>query len=208
MTVGDLVNFSVTATDSVSGVPGPFSWIFGDNTGTTTGATPSHTYTQAGTYQVTVSAADGAGNIGTGHLTIAVKPPGSTGSAPANTGTPTITGTAREGQALIGGQRFVVRQPNLVRLSVAALRRSRRQLHEHHRRNVGRLPRRARRRQSHPSRRGHGHERLRFHTATSAPTATVAAPPAGLPANTGSAGDQRHADGRRKAVDDERHVDR
>jgi plastocyanin len=73
--VGTLVNFSAQASDAVSGVAGGgYSWSFGDNTPGHTGATASHTYTQTGTFQVSATATDGAGNAGTGSKTITVVP--------------------------------------------------------------------------------------------------------------------------------------
>jgi hypothetical protein len=53
------VNMSAAATDRLS--PVTFTWNFGDG-GTAAGAAVSHTYTRGGTFQVTVTATDGAGN--------------------------------------------------------------------------------------------------------------------------------------------------
>ena len=70
--VGQLVGFSAQAADGVSGVKGNFAWSFGDNTAGANGATTSHTYTQPGTYMVSATSADGAGNSGSGTKTITV----------------------------------------------------------------------------------------------------------------------------------------
>jgi hypothetical protein len=92
--VGDLVSFAAQANDATSGV-GALSWTFGDNTAGGAGAAVTHTYTQAGTFQATVSTADGAGNAGTSHVTVTVTPPapggttGSTGSSSTTTVAPT-----------------------------------------------------------------------------------------------------------------------
>lgn len=89
--VGDLVSFSSSATDGVSGVPGATTWNFGDNTAGATGTSATHTYTSAGTYNVSASTSDGAGNPGSGNLTITVVPPTSSGTG-TSTGTTTTTG--------------------------------------------------------------------------------------------------------------------
>lgn len=70
---GDLVNFSAQASDP-SGVGG-INWSFGDNTPGSAGATTSHTYTQPGTYVATASTTDGAGNAGSGQVTVTVQAP-------------------------------------------------------------------------------------------------------------------------------------
>jgi len=69
---GDLVTFSASASDGGSGVSGPYTWSFGDNTPGQQGATPAHTYTAAGTYHVTVSVKDGAGNEATASADLVV----------------------------------------------------------------------------------------------------------------------------------------
>ena len=51
-----------------------YSWVFGDG-GTATGASPSHTFTAAGTYTVTVTATDEYGKIGTATGTVVVVGP-------------------------------------------------------------------------------------------------------------------------------------
>ena len=94
VTVGQLVSFSASASDP-AGVPGQFDWDFGDNTGHGSGAATTHTYTQAGTYQVKASINDGAGNSGVGTRTIVVNPapsgggtnPGGGGTTPGGGGT-------------------------------------------------------------------------------------------------------------------------
>ncbi len=51
----------VTFSDLSSGAPDNWSWTFGDG-GTSTAQDPSHTYTSAGNYTVTLTAGNGAGN--------------------------------------------------------------------------------------------------------------------------------------------------
>ncbi|MEA2444137.1 MAG: hypothetical protein QOJ12_1429, partial [Thermoleophilales bacterium] len=81
-TVGQLVSLSATASDP-AGVSGQFDWDFGDNTGHGNGSATTHTYTQAGTYQVKASINDGAGNAGVGTRTIVVNPaPSGGGTTP------------------------------------------------------------------------------------------------------------------------------
>ena len=41
---GDLVTFSASASDAISGISGPFAWDFGDNTPSKQGANITHTY--------------------------------------------------------------------------------------------------------------------------------------------------------------------
>jgi hypothetical protein len=86
-TVGQLVNFSGSATDPI-GVQNAYDWDFGDNTGHGSGATASHTYTQPGTYQVKLAAKDSAGNGGTGSTTITVAPAGGGGGGGSSTPPP------------------------------------------------------------------------------------------------------------------------
>jgi PKD domain len=70
---GDLVTFSASATDGLSGISGPFTWDFGDNTPSKQGANITHTYGDPGTYHVTLTGSDGAGNAGTAGADIVVK---------------------------------------------------------------------------------------------------------------------------------------
>ena len=65
--VGVATSFSATATDvspAVQATGFTYGWKFGDGT-TATGASPSHTFTAAGTYTVTVTATDEYGKSGT-----------------------------------------------------------------------------------------------------------------------------------------------
>jgi plastocyanin len=70
---GDLVTFSASSSDGLSGVSGPYIWDFGDNTSSKQGANITHTYGDPGTYHVTLSGHDGAGNEGTASVDIVVK---------------------------------------------------------------------------------------------------------------------------------------
>ena len=71
--IGTPVQFSATATDRLS-TP-VLTWSFGDGD-TATGGTPSHTYTRAGTFTVSVTATDAVGNASVATDTIVI-PPGS-----------------------------------------------------------------------------------------------------------------------------------
>ncbi len=53
---------SVQFTDSSTGGPTSWSWNFGDSSPTSTAQNPSHTYTQAGTYTVALTASNSGGN--------------------------------------------------------------------------------------------------------------------------------------------------
>jgi plastocyanin len=100
---GDLVTFSASASDGTSGIAGGYSWNFGDNTQTASGDNVTHTYTQTGTYQVTVTTHDGAGNTGTGHVTVTVKSPGSGTISNGGTVTKPVSSNAVNQQAGGGG---------------------------------------------------------------------------------------------------------
>lgn len=80
VTVGQLVTFSATASDP-AGTSGAFTWDFGDNTTPRSGASTTHTYTQAGTFVARATTNDGLGNPGTGTVTITVTVP-TGGAAP------------------------------------------------------------------------------------------------------------------------------
>ena len=58
--VGDLVTFQSQATDATSGVGAQSAWTWGDNTAGGGGASATHTFTQAGTYEVKLTVADNA----------------------------------------------------------------------------------------------------------------------------------------------------
>jgi PKD repeat protein len=64
--------FSDTASDAFSAVT--LSWSFGDGTPAATGASVSHTYTKAGTFTVTLTATDQAGNTSSVTHSITVTP--------------------------------------------------------------------------------------------------------------------------------------
>ncbi|PZF82474.1 PKD domain-containing protein [Jiangella anatolica] len=67
------VDFTATATDPEGDDPLTYAWVFGDG-GTASGATASHTYTEAGTYDATVTVTDARGAAATEHVTIEVEP--------------------------------------------------------------------------------------------------------------------------------------
>ncbi len=92
--VGDLVSFESQATDATSGVAAGGSWTWGDNTAGGSGASSSHSYTQAGTYEVRLTVADNAGNTGTATKVITVTAPAGGGTTtPGGGGTPTTPAT-------------------------------------------------------------------------------------------------------------------
>jgi hypothetical protein len=70
--VGQAVSFHATASDSWS-PPVDFAWIFGDG-GTGSTDTVSHVFGAPGTYTVSVTAADQAGNTATASTTVTVGP--------------------------------------------------------------------------------------------------------------------------------------
>jgi plastocyanin len=85
--VGDLVNLNAQSSDASSGTTGQYTWVFGDNTSNGAGASTSHTYTQAGTYEVKLTTSDGAGNPGEAKQVITVNPPQSGGGTGGDGGT-------------------------------------------------------------------------------------------------------------------------
>ncbi|HEY0279301.1 MAG TPA: PKD domain-containing protein [Solirubrobacterales bacterium] len=87
--IGQQPPFSAAPSDVWSEV-GPVTWSFGDGS-TATGASVSHAYAEAGSYQVTVSATDAAGVASTRAQTLIVPPPtGASGPGPTgDAGTPT-----------------------------------------------------------------------------------------------------------------------
>ncbi len=76
-----------------------YEWDFGDGT-TTTGVRPSHTYEEAGTYNVTLTVRDAAGNESVGYSTVQVMDQTNTGSAIIK-----VLGT--NGQAISGAYVYV-----------------------------------------------------------------------------------------------------
>jgi hypothetical protein len=68
--VGEPVTFSAGATDVWSGVAN-VTWSFGDGT-SATGDAVTHAFTTPGTFPVSVTAADGAGNVSTRSTTVAI----------------------------------------------------------------------------------------------------------------------------------------
>jgi hypothetical protein len=74
-TAGQPVTFSASLVDLWAGLgAGQPTWSFGDGT-QVAGATVTHTFAAAGTYAVTLNAADALGNTTTGTYSIVVAPP-------------------------------------------------------------------------------------------------------------------------------------
>nr|WP_303648719.1 PKD domain-containing protein [Haloarchaeobius litoreus] len=61
-----------------------FEWAFGDGSANATGATPTHTYDDAGDYTVTLAVTDASGNTATETVTVAVQRDDDDGAAPDN----------------------------------------------------------------------------------------------------------------------------
>jgi plastocyanin len=80
--VGDLVTFQAQAADATSGVGAQSSWTWGDNTAGGSGASATHTFTQAGTYEVKLAVADNAGNTAAASKVITVSAPSTGGQTP------------------------------------------------------------------------------------------------------------------------------
>jgi plastocyanin len=103
VTVGDLVSLTAQGSDATSGLSGNYAWGFGDNTTPGAGASVSHTFTAAGTYEVSVVTTDNAGNETTAKkvITVNAKPTsngsngGSSGGSGTTTTPPKIEGPAQ-----------------------------------------------------------------------------------------------------------------
>jgi PKD repeat protein len=89
---GTSVTLTASASDATSGLTGEYAWNFADGTAAGTGTSPQHTFAAAGTYDVSVTTADAAGNSTTAHRSIVVEAPVS--PTPTPTPTPTETDTA------------------------------------------------------------------------------------------------------------------
>lgn len=82
--------FDATFTDSASTI-GPISWTFGDGTASTSGAQSSHAWGAPGTYTVTVTAVDTAGDQTSDSFLVNVLPAPATATVPDPTPpTPTL----------------------------------------------------------------------------------------------------------------------
>ena len=104
ITAGETVSFSASVSDATSGAPAPYTWDFGDGIGQSTGATPSHAYTQPGTYTVRFTARDVAGNESSATTTITVAAAaGSGGGTGSGGGSGTGGGTGTGGGSGSGG---------------------------------------------------------------------------------------------------------
>jgi len=75
------VSFSAAGSSDPDGDTLSYAWDFGDGT-TATDATPSHTYTSAATYTVTLTVTDGRGGSDTRQTTIVVSTSGGNGTQP------------------------------------------------------------------------------------------------------------------------------
>ena len=96
-TAGSAVAVSVTAVDAFAGVTS-VTWDFGDASPTVTGMSVTHTFASAGTYTVTVTAADAAGNTSVLSSPITMQAPSST----AGTGPESSPVTVPAGCTIVG----------------------------------------------------------------------------------------------------------
>lgn len=67
-----VVNFSSAGSYDPEGQPLSYTWNFGDNTTTSSGANPTHTYTVSGPYQVRLTVSDGVNSTLAAPLSISV----------------------------------------------------------------------------------------------------------------------------------------
>ena len=89
------VDFTDTSTDVEGIVPVSWSWQFGDGQ-RSSAQDPTHKYSAAGTYTVTLQVVDGDGGTETATQTVVVTTP----AVPVNSSPPTITGTPAVGDVL------------------------------------------------------------------------------------------------------------
>ena len=89
--VGELVSFQASASDATSGLAGVGQWTWGDNTAGGSGDALAHTYTQPGTYEVTLTVTDAVGNaaIAKKAITVTAADGGTTTPPPSGGGTTT-----------------------------------------------------------------------------------------------------------------------
>lgn len=83
-------NYAVVTFNNTSGNATSYSWNFGDG-GTSTDASPSHTYTQDGTYTVTLSATNACGTVTATQSVTIVSLPNAAFSATGTTGCSLLT---------------------------------------------------------------------------------------------------------------------
>jgi plastocyanin len=114
---GDLVTFSASGSDALSGISGPFTWDFGDNTASKQDSNITHTYGSPGTYHVQVTGHDGAGNEGSAAVDVVVKNQGGVG------GEGTVTKKAPPPTAI--GEKLGVQRASLGDLKVVAPKKHR-----------------------------------------------------------------------------------
>ena len=96
VTADESVDFDATASAD-NGQIGSYEWDFdGDGTTDATGATPSHTFSSTGSYDVTLTVTDGGGNTATDTVTVTVERDADSGSS-TNDGSSSGSGEAADG---------------------------------------------------------------------------------------------------------------
>jgi plastocyanin len=109
--VGDVVAFQASASDATSGLAGVGRWTWGDGSAAASGDAVTHSYAAPGTYEVTLTSTDAAGNVATAKRSITVTAPAATDPPPAvGSGTPPPTrtdGAAQPASLALGAPRKV-----------------------------------------------------------------------------------------------------
>ncbi|MTK10792.1 MAG: PKD domain-containing protein, partial [Clostridiaceae bacterium] len=100
-TVGQEIKFNSAGSSDSDGTIASYSWDFGDGT-TSTEANPSHTYSKAGTYNVTLSVTDDKGSTGSATTTATVAAAGITTETEENNSFETANGPIVTGKTVTG----------------------------------------------------------------------------------------------------------
>jgi hypothetical protein len=120
--VGDVVAFQASASDATSGLAGAGRWTWGDGSAGASGDAVTHSYAAPGTYEVTLTSTDAAGNAATAKRSITVTAPAATGPPPAvSGGTPPparTDGAAKPASLALGTPRRVRVRSRVIRVKL------------------------------------------------------------------------------------------
>jgi hypothetical protein len=123
---GDVVSFQASASDATSGLAGAGRWTWGDGSEGTSGDAVTHAYAAPGTYEVTLTFTDAAGNAATAKRTVTVTAPATTNppraedglTPPADGGPTPPTGDAGRASLALGVPRRVRVRSRVIRVKL------------------------------------------------------------------------------------------